>query len=86
MHYMCSYLKQFSKIYPKGFPPTEAISEKLFVYRLIKGFVPEEDDFKSFVELGRNVKSDKYPFIEYGLSVNTEYAVFGKLKIMHCGT
>lgn len=65
--------RTFPDTFPKGCPPEDSMNNRLIVYRLIRGETITKDDFKSFKELGRDARGQKYPFIEYGLSVNTSY-------------
>lgn len=59
--------------FPDGCPPENAKPMEIKVYRLIKGEKIDNTDFKSFFEEGLDARSPKFPFMEYGLSVNPNY-------------
>lgn len=65
--------RTYPDIFPNECPPTDSKHEKIQVYRLVKKDIISEEDFKSFIEMGRDARDPKNPFIEYGLSVNTNY-------------
>lgn len=65
--------RSYPKSFPEGCPPEDAKELRIKVYRLIENDMLTKNDFKSFKELGRDARSEKYPFIEYGLSVNKNY-------------
>lgn len=64
---------QYPDFFPNGCPPNDAAPLELKVYRLVKGDKIAKSDFKSFFEEGRDARHPKFPYIEYGLSVNTDY-------------
>lgn len=72
--------RTYPRCFPEGCPPEDAINIRLKVYRLIEGDIIVDNDFKSFKELGKDVRSNNYPFIEYGLSVNTNYDELKKVR------
>lgn len=64
---------EYPDFFPDGCPPKEAQPVELKVYRLVKEDKISKSDFKSFIEEGRDARNPKFPYVEYGLSVNTEY-------------
>ena len=50
------------------------------IYRIIKGDTILNEDFKSYIEMGKSNTSQQYPFIEYGISVNTNLEELKKAK------
>lgn len=71
--------RSFPDIFPDGCPPNNSNHEKIKVYRLVEKEIISENDFKSFTELGRDAQDSKNPFIEFGLSVNTDYEELKKV-------
>lgn len=65
--------RSYPDFFPEGCPPEYAEQKKVHVYRLVSGERITIDDFKSLKELGRDARSQKHPFIEYGVSVNVDY-------------
>ncbi|ENJ9655628.1 hypothetical protein FDB88_11870 [Clostridium sporogenes] len=65
--------RSFPNIFPDGCPPEDSKHIRLKVYRLSEKDSITKDDFKSFKEKGIDKRDPKNPFIEYGLSVNTNY-------------
>jgi hypothetical protein len=63
----------YPDFFPEGCPPIDAKPIEVKVYRLIKGDKIDNTDFKSFIELDLDHRSTKFPFVEYGISVNTNY-------------
>jgi hypothetical protein len=63
----------YPEFFPEGCPPEDAQPMEIMVYRLIKGESIDNEDFKSFFELGRDARHPTFPFIEYGISINTDY-------------
>lgn len=64
---------EYPDFFPEGCPPNDAQPIELKVYRLVKEDKISNSDFKSFIEEGRDSRNPKFPFVEYGLSVNNEY-------------
>lgn len=64
---------QYPDFFPDGCPPNDAESMEIKVYRLVKGDKITKSDFMSFYEEGRDARSPIFPYIEFGLSVNSEY-------------
>lgn len=74
--------KRFPENFPEECPPEKAKIEKIYVYRLIKGDNPEENDFKSFIDMKKKFNvNKKYPFIEYGISVFTDYKELNNMRL-----
>lgn len=65
--------RDYPDFFPHGCPPKDAKPMEIKVYRLIKKGNISKKDFKSFIEEGRDIRNPEFPFVEYGLSVNTKY-------------
>lgn len=63
----------YPDFFPNGCPPGDAETKELEAYRLVENDQICEKDFKSLIEVGRNQRHPKYPFMEYGLSINLNY-------------
>ncbi|GAA0435383.1 hypothetical protein GCM10008983_09950 [Lentibacillus halophilus] len=68
---MCE--RQYPDFFPVGCPPSDAKPMEIRVYRLVQGNTITKEDFKSFIEEGRNGSNPKFSFTEYGLSVNLKH-------------
>lgn len=68
----------FPSFFPKDCPPDDAQSSADEFFRLVRADPPEENDFRSHVELGINGRFDRC--IGSGLSVFTELNDIYKLK------
>lgn len=71
--------RTYPESFPEGCPPKESQECRLKVYRLTKGEIVTEQDFKSYKDLGINKVLKEYPFAEYGLSVYTSYEELKKV-------
>lgn len=65
--------KKYPDFFPIGCPPSDAVSDEKNVYRLIKTDKIDKSDFLSFMEEGKDARHPSFPFIEYGISVNTDF-------------
>lgn len=68
----------FPSFFPKDCPPNDAQSSADEFFRLVRAHPPEDNDFRSHVELGINGRFDRC--IGSGLSVFTELNDIYKLK------
>lgn len=58
---------RFPREWPTGCPPSEATAAKGIVYRTCDGSPPSQEDFKSYLELGKAPKA--CPCLRAGVSV-----------------
>lgn len=65
--------KKYPDFFPIGCPSSDAVSDEKNVYRLIKTDKIDKSDFLSFMEEGKDARHPSFPFIEYGISVNTDF-------------
>ncbi|MCB2305633.1 hypothetical protein LGL08_00190 [Clostridium estertheticum] len=64
--------KNYPEFFPQDCPPKGAVQEEIRAYRFVKDKLLVVDDFKCHVELKlKYTTSNKYPYAEYGISVNT---------------